>query len=291
MNNPTGLLVDNTTGDVYFSDAANHRIRVVHTSGNVAAFAGTGTAGSSGDSGSATSAQLISPVGLAMDAVGNIYIADSAAARIRVVHTSGNIATFAGTGTAAYSGDGGPATAASLVGPMGIAVDDSGNVHITDAADARIRVVHTSGNISTYAGTGTPGFNGDGPLGTAQVNKPVGLSKDATGRLYVTDRNNNRVRRFAGPPGGLSVATTNTTGSNVVVYPNPSEGTFTITMPTAITGPVHYIITDLLGQTVKEWNAAANQAQVIQLSVPAGIYLLNACTPNTRKTAKIVIDP
>ena len=129
---------------------------------NISTFAGTGTAGYSGDGGAATSAQINFPHGVAVDGSGNVYIPDLFNHRIRKVDTSGNISTFAGTGTGGYSGDGGAATSAQIKSPIGVVVDGSGNVYITDMGNHRIRKVDTSGDISTIAGTGTAGYSGDG---------------------------------------------------------------------------------------------------------------------------------
>ncbi len=289
LSDPTGLIVD-SVGNVYFSDAGNSALRVVHTSGNISAVAGNGTPGSGGDGGAASAAQLVYPMGLAFDAAGNLYIADSGAARVRVIHTSGNIATFAGTGTRGFSGDGAAASSAELTAPMGVVVDDTGNVHISDGGDARIRIVHTSGNISTYVGTGVPGFNGDGPIGTAQLNMPVGLTKDQSGTIYVTDRKNDRVRKFTGA-GPLAVSSLQQLPAGaIVVYPNPGKDAFVVNFSSATTQPLHYTLIDLLGRKITEGDAVTNQAFELRISTQAGIYLLNATTIDSRKAVRIVVE-
>ncbi len=289
LSDPAGLIVD-TAGNVYVSDAGNSALRVIHTSGNIGAVAGNGSPGSGGDGGSAASAQLVYPMGLAFDAVGNLYIADSGAARVRVIHTSGNIATFAGTGTRGFSGDGTAASSAELTAPMGVVVDDTGNVHISDGGNARIRIVHTSGNISTYVGTGVPGFNGDGPIGSAQLNMPVGLTKDAGGTIYVTDRKNDRVRKFTGA-GPLSVSNPQQLATgDVVVYPNPGKDAFVVNFSSATSQPLHYTLMDLLGRKITEGDATTNQAFELRISTQAGVYLLNATTSDSRKAVRIVVE-
>ena len=131
--------------------------------GNLKTIAGNGTAGYSGDGGAATAAELNDPDGVNFDALGNLYIADVVNSVIRKVDTAGNITTVAGNGTAGFSGDGGPATAAELNGPFGVVPDSAGNLYIQDTLNARIRRVDaTTGIITTIAGNGTSGLAGDG---------------------------------------------------------------------------------------------------------------------------------
>jgi len=136
--------------------------------------------GGVGDGGPATNAPIAHPAGVAVDASGNLYIADSENHRVRKVDTSGIITTVAGNGTAGYSGDGGPATNASLRAPNGVAVDASGNLYIADSANSRIRKVDTSGIITTVAGPGTPGYD---------------VAVDASGNLYIAELGNHRIRK------------------------------------------------------------------------------------------------
>src|SRR5262249_22815704 len=152
--------------------------------------AGTGTAGYSGDGTAATSAQLNSPYGVAVDANGDLYIADTGNNAVReVVQATGNIFTVAGTGTAGYSGDGAAATSAEMSGPVSVAVDDAGDIFIADAGNNAVReVVQATGNIITVAGTGTAGYSGDGGSATsAQLNDPSGVAVDQNGDLFIGD--------------------------------------------------------------------------------------------------------
>ncbi len=192
---PYSVALDGS-GNFYIADTRNHRIRKVNSSGIISTIAGTGTSGFSGDGGAATAAQLFTPTGVTLDASGSIYIADQDNHRIRKISTSGVISTIAGTGTSGFSGDGGAATAAQMYLPTGITVDASGNVYIADQYNNRIRKINTSGVISTYAGTGAATYGGDGAAATlAQINRPCGVSIDASGNLFIADYTNNRIRK------------------------------------------------------------------------------------------------
>ncbi len=157
--------------------------------------AGNGTVGFSGDNGLATSAQLNSPVGIAVDSAGNLYIADSFNNVIRRV-SHGVITTVAGNGAQGFSGDGGLALSAQLNHPYGIAVDSAGNLYVTDQGN-NVRMV-SNGIITTVAGNGTQGFSGDGgPATSAQLNTPGGITVDSAGNLYIADSGNSRIREVA----------------------------------------------------------------------------------------------
>ena len=134
--------------------------------------------------------------GMALDPAGNLYIADFGNSRVRKVTPGGTISTYAGTGTPGFAGDGGPATAAQLSFPQGVALDSAGNLYIADSNNNRIRKVTPGGTISTYAGTGLQGFSGDGgPAIDAQLWFPVGVALDSAGNLYIADQENQRIRK------------------------------------------------------------------------------------------------
>jgi uncharacterized protein (TIGR03437 family) len=161
-----------------------------------------GVQGFSGDGGAASSATLNRPTSLAFDAAGNLYIADSSNHRIRKVTPAGIITTVAGNGVAGFAGDGGPATAASLQFPLGIALDRTGNLYIADANNNRIRRVMPNGIIVTIAGNGRGAFAGDGGgAAAASLNIPEDVAVDAAGNLYIADAGNNRVRKV--DPSGI----------------------------------------------------------------------------------------
>ena len=144
------------------------------------------------------------PIGVAIDRDGNILIADALYHRIRRVTPDGTITTIAGNGIPSFLGDGGPATAANLQYPTGVALDHDGNVFIADAANHRIRRIDPDGTITTVAGTGGAGFAGDGgPATEARLHKPTGVAVSRKGELFIADEYNHRIRRV-GPHGRIS---------------------------------------------------------------------------------------
>jgi hypothetical protein len=193
LNHPNGVAVD-TLGNVYIADSGNGRIRKV-SNGAIATIAG-GASVSFGDNGPATSAALYQPGGVAVDASGNVYIADTFDNAIRKV-SNGVITTFAGNGTFGYSGDNGPATSAALNEPYGVAVDASGNVYIADTNNTVIRKV-SGGVITTFAGNGRYGYSGDsGPAASAQLCAPMGVAVDTAGNVYIADNNCSVIRKVS----------------------------------------------------------------------------------------------
>ncbi len=192
---PAAVAVD-ASGNIYIADSGNNRIRKVNTSGTLITIAGMGFGGPLGDGGPAALAQVNQPEGIALDSFGNIYIADYGNSRIRKIDISGTITTIAGTGSINYSGDGGPATAASLYQPTGIAVDRAGYVYIADNQNNRIREIDTSGTITTIAGPGTAGFSETaGATFYAPLFFPEDVAVDTAGHVYVADFNNMRILR------------------------------------------------------------------------------------------------
>jgi DNA-binding CsgD family transcriptional regulator/sugar lactone lactonase YvrE len=201
----TGMAVD-TKGDVFVSDTGNDRVREITAEGRLVTVAGAGApAGHSfrtpppadlGDGRAAIDAVLSQPRGLAIDATGNLLIADTADNRVRRVDANGMITTIVGDGTMGWGGDGGPAEKASLSLPQGLAVDPQGDLFIADTGNERIREVK-DGVITTVAGNGNSGFSGDGGNGVkAMVNLPLGLASDSRGNLYIADTGNFRVRKL-----------------------------------------------------------------------------------------------
>ncbi len=180
---PGGIAFD-SQGNMYIADSENNVVRKV-SGGNITTFAGTGTAGYSGDKGPATAAELFNPTGVAVDSKGNVYIADANNQVVRMVAPSGTITTFAGNNVAGYEGDTGAANQAELNVPVAVAVDTANNVYIADANNNAIRVVNTSGVINTVGNTGS------------YLNHPDGVAVDAAGDLFVADTGNELVVEFA----------------------------------------------------------------------------------------------
>ncbi len=208
LNTPTGVAVTADDGTVYIADRANNRIRKVEVATRIiTTVAGTGSAGFSGDGGSAAAAVLNLPIDVAVDGDGNVYIADLDNHRIRkVTVATGVIDTIAGSGPfgfgqGGYGGDNGPATAARLNNPVSVEVDGDGNVYIGDFSNHRVRKVDVSMDpptISAVAGNGTTGFSGDdGQATAAQLANPYGVAVADDGTVYIADATNHRVRKVA----------------------------------------------------------------------------------------------
>jgi trimeric autotransporter adhesin len=207
LSNPWGLAVTDD-GGFLIADFANHLVRKVSAAGMITRVAGNGTAGNSGDDGPATDAELSGPTGLAVTADGGFLVADSNNNVVREVSASGTITRVAGTGTAGFSGDDGPATDAQLSTPVGLAVIPGGGFLIGDAGNSVVREVSGSGTITRVAGTGTAGSSGDDGAATeAELFMPAGLTLTTVGGFLIADYSNNLVRavsasgtitRFAG---------------------------------------------------------------------------------------------
>ena len=199
LNFPASVAVD-AEGNLFFTEYFEHRIRRVDSSGTISTVAGIGVEGFSGDGGPAVEAQLDTPTGVAVDADGNLFIADFSNRRIRKVDPSGTITTLAGGGDAL--GDGGPAIAAGIRNPTGVAVDADGNLYISVLSNSTIRRVDPSGTISTIAGIGRWGFSGDGgPASQAALHGPNDVAVDAAGNLFIADTGNQRIRKV--DPSGM----------------------------------------------------------------------------------------
>lgn len=203
LNNPHGIAVD-SVGNLYIAELSSHVIRkITAATGIISTVAGTGVLGSSGDSGLATAAQLNGPTDIAVDSNGNLYVVDSGNNRIRkVTAATGIITTIAGDGTASHTGDGAPATGATLNNPVSVSLDTAGNIYIAEYAGKTVRkITAATGIITTVAGGGSSGL-GDGGLATAaELTGPDDAVVDAAGNLYISDYDVNRIRKVTATTG------------------------------------------------------------------------------------------
>jgi trimeric autotransporter adhesin len=288
LSAPTCVAVD-ASGNVYITDIDNNRVRKVNTSGIITTIGGTGSNINSGDGGPATNAGIYNPYGIAIDATGNIYIAEDHGYTVRKINTSGIISTIAGTGSPGYSGDNGPATAAQLDRPVGVIAGAGDYIYIADSHNNRIRKIAPDGIISTVAGTGSAGYSGDGYSPTsAELNTPAGVALDGYSNLYISDFGNSRIRYIRNT---VSVTNINNTESKMTIFPNPSSGTFTVNISANEKQDISVILTDELGQTIKEIKGCTNQPIKITIdeSSLSGIYILSARTNSGNSSQKVVI--
>lgn len=222
LDYPFRITVD-SKGNYYFADYYTYVVRLV-SAGTIITLAGDTTFGFEGDGGIGVQAEISDVHGLATDSSGNLYIADTFNGRVRKVTPFASItsptdviSTFAGNGTYGYSGDGGLATNAELTQPSGVAVDSSGNVYIADFGNYTVRKVDTSGNISTVAGTGSPGYSGDGgPAGKATFASPYAIAIDPSNNIYISDLGNANIREIT-TDGNIHTIVSNISADSIAV--------------------------------------------------------------------------
>jgi len=275
LNSPIGIALD-ASGDIYIADDGNNRIRKINNNGIITTIAGKGTAGYSGDGGLADSAQLNTPSGIAVDAIGNVYIADGHNSRIRKISTNGIITTIAGKDTNGFSGDGGPADSAQLSYPQGILFDSVGNLYIADAGNNRIRKVNTAGIISTLAGTGKSIDSGDGGPATAASISVAEIHINKKGNLYLDDPNG-RIR-VVNTAGIISTIAGNGDSSHT---PNSGFGgdggladtaTFNLPWGVAVDNSDNVYIADECNQRIRMIDNSTHIISTIAGSGPTGIF-------------------
>ena len=284
LNSPAGAGID-SAGNVYIADTGNSRLRKI-SGGAITTVAGNGTQGFSGDNGPATSAELNGTVGVAVDTARNLYISDSNNQRVRKV-SSGVISTVVGNGTAGFSGDNGPATAAQLHNPSGVTVDASGNLYVADTANQRVRKI-VGGTITTVAGSGAQGFAGDnGQAVLASLNNPQGVAVDGVPNLYIADFNNNGVREVSNGTissfaGYNSQGYSGDGGSSFNAQLNFPRGVATDnngniyvadTYNNVIRKIAHGVITTVAGNGTPGFSGDGGQATSAQLSLPQGVAI------------------
>jgi len=291
VNKPERVAVD-TFGNIYIAEPLSNRIRKINAGGTITTFAGTGTPTYTGDGGQASAATLMNPVDVFADKLGNVYIADELNECVRMVDPSGIITTIAGEGIPAFTGDGGPATAARLYDPTGVTLDDSGNVYISDRGNECIRKISKwSGNIETLTGTGiadSAGYRGDGgPATAAWLDFPQGLVVNSKGSLFIADQNNNRIRAIGSKTEG--VHTVNPVSSSIHIYPNPSQGSFTVNIASAVSEQATIAVINVAGEKIYGATIYTNKQNEIQLNAPPGVYLLYASTSGGSGASRLVI--
>lgn len=298
---PSGVAIDDS-GNIFIADFANNRIREINgKTDTITTVAGSGGGGYNGDGILAINAELYYPTEIAVDDSDNLYIADYGNSRIRkVTHATDMISTYAGTGTPGYTGDGKVATSAELNYPQGVALDKYNVLYIADAGNNCIRTVNpTSHIITTIAGNGTGGFSGDGgPAAAAELDYPENVAFDAAGNMYIADNGNNRIRKVAGIV-GLGVNKIANINAQITVYPNPSNGNFTIACHADLASgstasqPIILEIYNTLGEKVYAQSTIDNSQVAINLSdQPNGVYFYRIMneTGNLLGQGKVVIQ-
>ncbi|MFI5163358.1 MAG: NHL repeat-containing protein [Sphingobacteriales bacterium] len=220
---PTGLVVD-ATGNVYVADAGNNMIRKISPVGLVSTLAGSPIKGSQDGTGTAAGFQY--PAAVAIDASGNVYVADQGNNLIRKVTSAGVVTTLAGSGSVGSAN--GLGTAASFYDVIGVAVDASGNVYVSDQGNNLIRKITPAGAVSTFAGSGASG-SADGTGTAASFNTPAGITIDGSGNLYVADEFNQKIRKIT--PAGV---VTTIAGTGAVGSANGAAATATFNYPTGV---------------------------------------------------------
>jgi hypothetical protein len=280
LANPTALAV-NATGALLLCDTANQRIRQIR-SGVITTLAGTGTQGFSGDNGPATAAALDTPTGIAVAPDGRIFLADTHNQRIRVIATDGTLTTFAGTGTPGYSGDNGPATSAALDSPRGLIVTSAGALLFADSNNQRIRMVNSSGTISTLAGTGTQGASTDASASTTvSLDTPRGIALSTFGSPVFADALNHLVREQLTNgtlylPAGLAPARTSTVTLTTAASSTYGQSSATVTV-SGTAGTPQGSVSLLDGtSTLAQATLASGQATFAALTLPPGTHSLSA---------------
>ena len=291
LNEPVSVSVD-SAGNIYVVDELNNAIRRVTPAGIITTVAGNGIAGYKGDGGPATAAELTTPTEVAFDSLWNMYISDDDNRIRKVDVNTGIITTVAGTGGESFSGDGGPATAAEIDGPVGITLDKAGNLFIVDNDNSRIREVYAStGIINTVVGSGATGFAGDSGAATAAaMDLPYYMKLDGYHNLYFVDGGNNRVRMVTGVTGIQSI----TNGiQDIFVYPCPASTYLNISSTGIFEKGTTISLHSILGQCIwtKDISLGTRTLTVPVSNLTSGIYLISIHnSTGTTVTKKVMVQ-
>jgi Secretion system C-terminal sorting domain len=261
-------------GNLYILDYTDSRVRKIDPSGVIVTFAGNGVAGESGDNGLATNANIENMVGICVDALSNVYIAESGSKIRKIDVSSGIITTFAGVdseGAVAF-GDGGPATNASI-DPWGILFDFWGNMYVSGYLYNDVRKIDREGKIHTIAGTGFAGYNGDGLLAVnSELNSPTGITLDSCGNLYISEIRNHRIRKvLINPECWPETVETVSTNLKVKIYPNPLNEELHIDN---VQGNATYTVRNIVGAAILRGVLHAGNNIISMVALPPGLYLL-----------------
>ncbi len=278
LSYPTSVCADDT-GNIYIADLANNRVRMInHNDNTITTIAGS-TAAFFGDSGLAVNAKMNQPWGICLDASNDIYIADYGNYRVRKIDANTHIImTVAGNGTSGNSGNDVDALSAQLKGPVAVYVDVNNNLYISDQTSSMVRRVNPNTRIiTTISGDGNQGYSGDmhDPV-NAELNGPSGICADAAGDIYIADFQNQRVRKITGLPSAVNKEAL--PAGNLNVWPNPSNGNFTVTATLSNSKEASIQVFNTLGQMLYLQTSTLQSGKLntqLHLSLAPGIYTLH----------------
>jgi trimeric autotransporter adhesin len=271
LNGPTGICVDDT-GNIIIAERYSRRIRKIDTFGMISTVAGTGAAGFTSDGAKADTASLNNTTRVRLDKTGAIYFSDND--RIRKINTTGQLVTVVGNGIAGNSGDGGPATAAS-VGVSAFCIDSSGNIFFADGGHDVVRKISPEGTINRYAGSGVGGYSGDGGDAlAAKLRSCQGVAAAPNGDVFIGDVGNNRIRMVTTHVAGVNE--TAITQPDFAIYPNPSADK--IFVRCASVTESEGTVWSMDGKVVARFCVPANEPVEVAVKWPAGSYVVKVAT-------------
>ena len=293
LSYPMGICLD-ASANVYVVDYGNNVIRKINaTTGIITTVAGTGIVAYTGDGGPATAATFSNPMCICIDPSGNLYVADEGNYAIRkIAAATGIITTIAGNGTYGFSGEGGPATSASIGSIDGICIDAHGDIYIDDISCSCRKISAATGNINIVAGDPyASGYTGDGGSAISELlNEPAGLCVDpSNGNIIIADWGNNRLRKATQPGYGATGVKNVTTSSQLSIFPNPSSGKFTI-QTSAQQKNTGVDICNTVGEIVYSATINGTQNNIDISTQPAGIYFVKINSADGLQTLKITIN-